>query len=271
MVDAPLDSDDARSRPLPPALALGCPLAQASLCVVSLHGRFGNASDGAALGVALLEATLGVATWQQQAHLCAPQAAGNKWYPHSFLFPLAENQPSAAASVRIVRQLVASLRSQLPPLAKLVLIGFSQGACLTCEVLAAEARERASLLAHPHADSHADSHGSSLMLDGAIAFTGGLMGDDAHDARARVLPRPPARPQRQSPLLPPVALITGDPDTHVPVQRVRETASEFEACGASVLLHITQGKRHVVLPSEVQLAAAWMKQAGIVGAEHSGE
>jgi phospholipase/carboxylesterase len=219
------------------SLALGCELARAKVCVVSLHGRFGTSADGLALGVALMEATFGPA-WQEEACVRAPQAAGNKWYPHSFLFPRSENEPRASESIAQVRSMLTGLRSQLATGGTLVLAGFSQGACLACEVLAADVREERRTLA------------------GAIAFTGGLMGDDAGDAPSRVLPAKRAT----SPHPVPVALITGDPDTHVPVQRVHETAEHFRIAGLHVALTITPGKRHVVLPSEMQLAGAWMRE-----------
>jgi predicted esterase len=227
-------------------LAVGCPLASAQLCVLSLHGRFGSAEDGLALGVALLEATFGDA-WQEHACVRAPQAAGNKWYPHSFLFPRSENEPRASESIAQVRSMLAGLRLHMPTGSKLVLVGFSQGACLTCEVLAADVRE------------------GRCTLDGAIAFTGGLMGDDAGDAPSRLLPAKRAT----SPHPVPVALITGDPDTHVPVQRVRETAEQFRGAGMGVMLTITPGKRHVVLPGEMQLAGAWMREQVMLRAEGS--
>ncbi len=221
-------------------LAVGCPLASAQLCVLSLHGRFGSAEDGLALGVPLAHATLGE-QWTSRARVVAPTAVGNKWYPHSFLFPKSENEPQASASIARVQRMVRELRTQMQRDAKLLLMGFSQGACLTCEVLVAHARATPSTQA------------SDGTIDCAVAFTGGLMGDDAGDAPSRMLPR--AAPGS----LPPVALITGDPDAHVPVQRVRETADQLRGAGAEVLLAITQGKRHVVLPSEIGEAGAWVR------------
>jgi phospholipase/carboxylesterase len=221
-------------------LAIGCPLASAQLCVLSLHGRFGSAEDGLALGVPLAQAVLGE-QWATRARVVAPTAMGNKWYPHSFLFPRSENEPQASASIARVQRTLRELRAAMPTNAKLLLMGFSQGACLTCEVLAAEARTASEAASSPRA------------MDCAVAFTGGLMGDDAGDAPSRMLPR--AAPGS----LPPVALITGDPDSHVPVQRVRETADQLRGAGAEALLAITPGKRHVVLASEIGEAGAWVR------------
>ncbi len=209
------------------------------LCIVSLHGRFGSGRDGIALGAELARATEGN-DWAQHVSVLGPSAPGNKWYPHSFLFPREKNEPNAWQSIAFVTdELLPQLRQALPAQAALVLCGFSQGACLTTEVLAAIARKTPS---------------TTPLLHGAAVFTGGLMGDDDNDASSRVLPQGALALKDL-----PIAMITGDPDAHVPVIRVQETAKQFQSLGAKVLLHITQGKRHVVLPEEVKLAADWLR------------
>lgn len=225
-----------------PTLSLGCELQNARVCVLSLHGRFGSAHDGIALGAPLLEALLGRA-WADIACVVAPTAANNKWYPHSFLFPREKNEPQTTASLASVQALATSLRQQLPLSSALVLIGFSQGACLTTEIIAAHARTGADRSTVPYA--------------AAIAFTGGLMGDESERASRRLPTTTPTLAGF------PLALLTGDPDSHVPVERVQETAVTFRAAGADVWLQVNKGKRHVVLPEELQQTGGWL--AGKLG------
>lgn len=244
--------------PHPQAIVVGAEVRQASLVVISLHGRFGSGADGVALAQPLMQALLGDA-WQTRGCIIAPTAESNKWYPYSFLFPREKNEPAASKSILQVRTLARAVRAQLPQGATLLLTGFSQGACLTCEVLAAEAHGETREARDERLQGVAPGASAPRLFDGAAAFTGGLMGDEHADAASRQIASTPRSHAVLKGL--PIALITGDPDGHVPVERVRETASAFKACGASVLLHITQGKRHVVLPEEIVLAADWLRKA----------
>ncbi len=61
----------------------------------------------------------------------APQAAEDTWYPYSFLSPLDENQPYLDSALRRIESLVADLQSRKIPSERIVLLGFSQGACLS--------------------------------------------------------------------------------------------------------------------------------------------
>lgn len=75
---------DMQGRPGPhqgqPILAAGKSLDQAHVAMILLHGRGATAASMLALA----------AEWDQPAFTyLAPQAAGNSWYPSSFLAPLA--------------------------------------------------------------------------------------------------------------------------------------------------------------------------------------
>ena len=76
-----------------PVLTLGAELSQATAAVILLHGRGASAED-----------ILGLATemYDERFAYLAPQAAGNAWYPYSFMAPLEKNEPwlsSALAKV----------------------------------------------------------------------------------------------------------------------------------------------------------------------------
>ena len=70
----------------------------------------------------------------------APQAAGNSWYPNSFLAPLETNQPYLDSALRRIESIVADLLSRKIAIGKIALLGFSQGACLTLEFVARHPR-----------------------------------------------------------------------------------------------------------------------------------
>ena len=103
------------------------------------------------------------------------------------------------------------------------MLGFSQGACLASEFLV----------------RHAARYG------GLIALTGGLIG--------------PPGTQWTFPGTfdgTPVFLGSGDPDPHVPAERVSESADVFTRMGASVTKRIYPGMGHLVNDEEITLTQA---------------
>src|SRR5207245_6500536 len=69
----------------------------------------------------------------------APQAAGNTWYPNPFTAPLEANEPYLSAALDMLSRLVERVEARVPA-QRMVLLGFSQGACLTLEWAARNAR-----------------------------------------------------------------------------------------------------------------------------------
>lgn len=153
----------------------------------------------------------------------APQARGGAWYPYSFLAPLQENQPGLDSALRLIAGIVDTLLRAGCRRERIALLGFSQGACLATEYLA----------------RHAARYGA------LIAFTGGLIG-------------PPGTRFAYSGSLAgtPCLLAAGDPDPHVPWQRVEESAQALSALGGDVTLRRYPGLPHVVNDDEVALARA---------------
>ena len=155
----------------------------------------------------------------------APQAASGTWYPQSFLAPIESNQPWLDSAMGRVEAIVHQLLSMGLPSQRIALMGFSQGACLACEFVAQHPRQYGAL----------------------IAFTGGLIG--------------PAAAQRDyegSLQGTPVFLGSGDPDPHVPIERVLETQDAFERMGAKVELRRYPGLPHTVNDDELQAARMYL-------------
>ena len=200
-------------------LHAGSALQEAKLAVILLHGRGGSAED--ILGLAAAFRLSGVA-------YLAPQAAGHTWYPQSFLAPRSVNEPyltSALAKVGAVVRLAeeAGLRED-----QIIVAGFSQGACLATEFAAT----------HP------------ATLGGLIAFTGGLIGPPGTDFRSLGHAAPNWLKGMEA------LFLSGDPDPHVPWERVQESADVLSAMGASVVARRFPGRSHTVTQAEVELAHA---------------
>src|SRR5262245_51991477 len=84
----------------------------------------------------------------------APAAANNTWYPFSFLEPLAKNEPYLSSAIARLERVLGDITTAGVPLQRIVLLGFSQGACLAAE------------FAYRHAGR----------FGGVVLFSGGLIG-----------------------------------------------------------------------------------------------
>jgi len=192
-----------------PVLAAGRPLADADAAMVLVHGRGGSAED--ILGLA---AELG----RPELAYLAPQAAGHSWYPYTFLAPLQQNEPGLSSGLDQLGALVAHLEQAGIPAERVVLLGFSQGACLSLEFAARNARR----------------------YGGVVALSGGLIG-------------PPGTPRDYPGGLngTPVFLGCSDRDPHIPKDRVDESAKVFERMGATVTERIYPGMGHTINEDEL--------------------
>lgn len=153
--------------------------------------------------------------------LVAPQATNNSWYPYSFMAPENENQPALDSALEVVKSIVEALLIQGIEAEHIYFLGFSQGACLTLEYVARHARK----------------------YGGVIAFTGGLIGETLVADRYQ-------GDFKQTPVL----VTTGDPDPHVPLNRVEESMRDLEKLGAQTHLQVYKGKTHSISREELELA-----------------
>ena len=159
----------------------------------------------------------------------APQAAGHTWYPYSFLAPLAQNEPGRSSGLGVIGALVARLESAGIPAERIVLAGFSQGACLASEFVARNPRG----------------------YDGLLVFSGGLIG-------------PPGMRFDLSGDLDgtPVFVGCSDVDAHIPLHRVEETAEQLEKMGARVTKKIYPGMAHTIVQDEIDEARRLISALG---------
>ena len=111
-------------------LARGPSPRDARLALILVHGRGASAED-----------ILGLAAELQLSDVAclAPQAAGDTWYPYSFLSPIEQNEPGISSGLGVIGRLIDDLGREGVPPARIGLLGFSQGACLSLEFAARNA------------------------------------------------------------------------------------------------------------------------------------
>ncbi len=115
-----------------PVLQVGSPLDRAAAAMLCLHGRGASAED-ILVGLGPPVEMPGFAFW-------APQAEAGSWYPNPFTDPVARNQPWLEGALALLDGLVAEVERRLGA-CRLVLLGFSQGACLALECAASRPRQ----------------------------------------------------------------------------------------------------------------------------------
>jgi predicted esterase len=192
-----------------PVLQRGPALADARLVAILVHGRGASAED-----ILSLTYELGV---KDVAYL-APQASGRTWYPYTFLSPIEQNEPGISSGLRVLSGLIEQAGKEGVPPSRIVLMGFSQGACLSLEFAARHARRYA----------------------GVAGLSGGLIG-------------PPGTSLNYSGAMEgtPVFLGCSDIDPHIPLERVNETADVFRRLGATVDERIYPRMGHTVNRDEL--------------------
>ncbi len=203
-----------------PILRTGRPLAEAEAALILVHGRGATAESILELADYLPHPAM--------AYL-APQAAGNTWYPNSFLMPMEQNEPYLSSALARLGALLGEVERAGIPAERVVLAGFSQGACLASEFVARHARR----------------------YGGLLAFSGGLIG-------------PPGTPRVYDGALDgtPVFLGCSDIDPHIPLVRVNETAEVLARLGAAVDKRIYPRFGHTINQDELDAAAALVAALG---------
>lgn len=209
------DADPHRHQPV---LQGGRPLAEAEGALILIHGRGATA-----------ESILDLAAYIPQLSLVylAPQAANYTWYPYSFMAPMTDNEPYLTSALNKVGDVVAEVEAAGISRQRIILGGFSQGACLASEYVARNAGQ----------------------VGGLLAFSGGLIG-------------PVGTPRDYEGSLDgaPVFIGCSDVDPHIPLTRVQETADELAKLGARVDLRVYPGLGHTINQDELDAASALLEE-----------
>jgi predicted esterase len=206
-----------------PIMIAGAPLDNADAAIIALHGRGSSADDILGLVQAVDDAGF--------AHL-APQAAGHTWYPNRFLARISSNEPFLSSALGSVDSAVARATNAGVSADRIVLLGFSQGACLALEYAARHARRWGAVIGL--------SGGLIDPPDTAWNYPGNLAGT-------------------------PVFLGCSDVDAHIPVERVHESAEALKALGGVVEARIYPGMGHTVNRDEVDAVQSILQSLGATG------
>ena len=189
----------------------GAPLASARSAMILVHGRGATAASILTLADELPKDGMAYV---------APQASGQTWYGYSFMAPREANEPGLSSGLRRLDEAVRELGEAGIDADRVVLLGFSQGACLALEYAARHARRFA----------------------GVVAYSGGLIG-------------PPGMSWDDVPANldgTPVFLGCSDRDAHVPLERVQESERVMKRLGAEVEARIYPGMPHTIVEDEIR-------------------
>ncbi|MEM8598791.1 MAG: phospholipase [Bacteroidota bacterium] len=206
-----------------PVLAAGTPLSDAAGAVLFIHGRGASARS-------ILTLAQEAAPARDDLAYLAPQAAvigyGPSWYPYSFLAPMAQNEPYLTSALARIDVLVRAIEDGGIPRGTVLLVGFSQGACLSSEYVA----------------RNAERYGGLCALSGGVIGPPGTLRDYTGSLDGT-----------------PVFLGCSDIDPHIPLARVEETGEVMRSLGATLDQRIYAGMGHTVNEEEVGVLRQMME------------
>lgn len=210
----------------------GPSLPNARLAVVLAHGRGGSADDMLNLGahLAIPDVTF-----------VAPMAAGQSWWPHSFLAPLEDNEPWLGSALMSFEKAVDAIMAQGFAPERIVVGGFSQGACLGLEHAARAGRPYKGII------------GMSGGLVGSCNI-GGLPMDTLYGYAAKGFDYTGHIEGSQ------VFLGCHEHDPHIPLARVRDTDRVFKTMGGAVKVKIHTGQGHGITEAEVEFLRSLLNE-----------
>jgi len=190
----------------------GTDLEDAEAALVCTHGRGATARGMLQLAADVI---------QEGVAVLAPQAARQTWYPSSFLAPVEQNEPGRRSGLQAISDAIDEAADAGIPTERVMLIGFSQGACLASEYLARNPRR----------------------YGGLAALSGGLIGETLADEYPGDLEGTP------------VFLGCSDTDPHIPKERVHETAAVLESMNADVTKRLYEGMGHGIAEDELAVVS----------------
>lgn len=187
----------------------GATLDDAQAAMIMIHGRGGGPQS-----IMALLSHVG----DERFAYYIPSAANYTWYPHRFIAPRESNEPNLSSALDVITGLVDQIEASGVPADKIMLLGFSQGACLALETAARNPRR----------------------YGGVVALSGGLIGADGE------LVNYPGQLEGT-----PVFLGCSDVDAHIPLERVQESTRIMRELGAEVTEKIYPNMGHTINPDEV--------------------
>ena len=204
-----------------PIRTAGESIHRAKAAMLMVHGRGARAEDILSLADQL--------DFPEFAYL-APQAADDTWYPNRFLKPISENEPWLTSALTFVSEVLSQIvQAGIPP-ERIILLGFSQGACLTLEFAARNAQR----------------------FGGVVGLSGALIGPDD-------IPRDYLGSLAGTP----VFLGCSDVDFHVPKERVSQTVEVMRGLGGDVTERLYPNMDHTVNEDEIDVVRGMMQAVSL--------
>lgn len=199
---------------MPEIKRMGLPLMEAKKAVIMIHGRGATAES-----ILSLVPHLNLTDYA----ILAPQANRNSWYPFGFMASDEGNKVALENSLQVLKETWNEIESAGILAENTVLLGFSQGACLSLEFAA----------------HHAQKFG------GVVAFTGGLIGEQL-------------KPENYSGDFQgtPIFIGSSDRDFHVPAKRIKDSADLLRKMGAAVTIELFDDPDHTIREKEIN----WVNQ-----------
>jgi len=200
-----------------PILMTGESLGDSKAAMLMLHGRGATAEDILSLA----------GEFDQPGFTyLAPQAADNTWYPNRFTAPIEANEPWLSSALETVEYVFSQIVAAGIPPEGILLLGFSQGACLSLEYAARNARR----------------------YGGIAGLSGGLIG-----------PEDMQREHSGSLAGTPVFLGCSAADFHIPRQRVDQAAEVLRALGGEVTKRLYPNLDHTINQDEIDFVRGMMQ------------
>ncbi|TDQ14783.1 phospholipase/carboxylesterase [Algoriphagus boseongensis] len=192
----------------------GLPLNKAKKAIILIHGRGATAES-----ILSLSSYLNLTDYA----IIAPQANGNSWYPFGFMASDEGNKVALESSLGLIEQAFSEILKAGIQADQIMLMGFSQGACLSLEFAARNAQK----------------------LGGVVAFTGGLIGEKLN------LGNYSGDFQHT-----PIFIGSSNRDFHVPAKRINESAELLQGMGAEVTVKLFDDPDHTIRAEEIN----WVNQ-----------
>lgn len=189
----------------------GLSLDIAKKAVILIHGRGGTADSMLSLTSVLKMDSYAI---------LAPESAQKTWYPFGFMAPDLQNESALKNSLSVIQLawdeiIRAGILSE-----HIILIGFSQGACLCLEFAARDAKK----------------------MKGIVAFTGALIGENLNMEK-----------YRGNFDNTPVFIGSSQRDFHVPVSRIVESSDILMEMGADLTIQYFDDDQHTIRKEEIEL------------------
>lgn len=201
-----------------PLVTAGAPIDVAETALVLVHGRGATAQSIVQMADEF---------HQNEVAYLAPQAARNTWYPNAFTAPVESNEPGRRSGLQAIDDVVSKANEAGIPTDRIMVLGFSQGACLASEFVAR----------------------NPTRYGGLAVLSGGLIGEtvdpDDYDGDLEETP---------------VFLGCSDVDPHIPEERIHESAEVFGQLNGDVTKRLYEGMSHGINQDEIDQVSTMVSQ-----------